>query len=149
VELLGSQCGTSPVTAQIDQVLVHEGSTAVSGGTLELRMSLSAPGVFVLPIADTTTPAGRVHPAESPVTVTDGVATTAITWEVPPCPRLARTGVPDLMVTAVVGTGGQVIERPYVLALGGEQLRVGITALCGDSVAARVLASASNPALTH
>lgn len=149
VELLGTQCGASPVTAQIDQVLVHAGSTADSAGTLELRMRLSAAGVFVLPIADVTTPAGRLHPDESPVNVTDGVATTAITWEVPPCVRLTRTGVPYLSVTAVVGNGGQVIERPYVLALEGEQLRVGITSLCGDSVAARVLASPSDPALTH
>jgi hypothetical protein len=149
VELLATQCGTQPVTALIDQVITHEGSSVDSGGTLELRMHLVAPGAFVLPIDDTTTEAGRLHPDESPAAVTDGVATPVITWEVPPCARLARTGVPDLRVRAVVVQGEQTVERPYLLTLGGDELRVGITRLCGDSVAARVLTSVSDPALTH
>ena len=53
------------------------------------------------------------------------------------------------MGVAVVSDGDLVIERPYRLPLGGEELRLGITRLCGDSVAAQVLASASDPVLNH
>jgi hypothetical protein len=149
VDALALQCGTRPVTSHIDQVIVHAGASADSGGTLELRMHLAAPDAFVLPIDDVTSAAGRVHPEESPASLVAGVATVVITWDVPPCARLARTGTPDLTVRAVVVTGDQVLERPYRLPLGGDELRLGITRLCGDSVAAQVLASASDPVLTH
>jgi hypothetical protein len=149
VEMLGTQCGTHPVTVHIDQVITHAGSTADTAGTLELRVHLSAPGALVVPIDDRTTEAGRLSPDESPAAVTDGVAVPVITWEVPPCARLARTGVPDLKVRSVVFGGDRTFERPYLLTLTGDELRVGVTRLCGDSVAARVLVSASDPALTH
>jgi len=149
VEALALQCGTRPVTSQIDQVIVHAGASADSGGTLELRVRLTAPGALTSPIDDVTSTAGRVHQEESTVNLVDGITTAVITWDVPPCARLARTGTPDLTVRAVVSDGDLVIERPYRLPLGGEELRLGITRLCGDSVAAQVLASASDPVLNH
>lgn len=146
VEALVGQCGTRPVTGSIDQVILHAGPTANTAGTLELRMRIEAPGAFVLPIDDTTSPGGRLTPFESPAALVDGVATPVITWDVPPCARLARTGLPELRVGAVVLDSAQnAIRRPYLLPLGGEELRTALTRLCGDPVATGVLTPTASP----
>jgi hypothetical protein len=145
VQLLSVQCGDRPVTATIDQVITHAGGGADSAGTLELRMHLQAPGAFVVPIEDTTTDAGRLRPDESPVHPVDGVATAVVTWKVPPCSRLAVTRVPKLVVSAVVLSGDSAIQRPYLVELVGDNMRVGITRLCGDDVAKEALITAQRP----
>ncbi|MBI1376653.1 MAG: hypothetical protein GC157_04110 [Frankiales bacterium] len=138
-EHLARLCGIHAVTAVVPQVIVHGGSSDAAGGTLELSVTLTVPDGFYVDVADVTSDGGHVQPTQGHLQVTDGASRTTLTWTPPPCERLASTGVPPVSIAVAAVVGDRVVERPYLVALTGDELRVGVQRLCGDAVAEAVL----------
>ena len=124
-----SLCGSARLSATVESAIMRSGSAPGTGGTLELDVSIGAPGADSLELAESVSAAGRLAPREQVLDVVGSTGRTQVTWLMPPCSALVDVGLPLLAVNAADRNG---ILRPYQLPLTGEALGIALTRLCPD-----------------
>ena len=127
-----SLCGAGKVTATVTAAFTRSGADNGTSGTLDLDITLSTPDTPWIELSDSTTGSGRLTAQDQVLMPSRGTARTEVRWQLPPCEALLDTGLPRLKVSLVTPdeTGG--VRRPYLVALDGEDLGIGLNRLCPD-----------------
>jgi hypothetical protein len=131
-DAFASLCSRSTPAATVTQAIVHSGGTDTSAGMLELTLAIRAEGAFLMEVAQgRDTAGGTLNPLENPVHLADGRGVLHASWELPRCTDLLAAGLPRFSVNLVGPDedGGE--QRPYVMTITGDELRVALERVCG------------------
>ena len=134
VRALAASCGTDVPRLTVDSARLRAGADGGRAGTLDVVVTVAATDARTLEAeAVGSLVVGNLAAMTFPVPVRDGRARLDLRWALPGCADVLRAGRPRLTVALV---GKQ--RRPYLLDLRGGDLRLVLSRLCGDEVAAVV-----------
>jgi hypothetical protein len=132
-------CSSAVPTALVTQAVLNSGGSDTSAGTVEITLAVHGAGAALMEVdqgADTA--GGRLTALDSPVHLEAGIGTLHAVWTLPRCTDLIAAGVPRFAVNLVAldQSGGE--RRPYLMAIGGDELRITLARLCGPAVGALI-----------
>jgi len=132
-------CATAAPTAVVTQAIVHNGGSDSSAGTLELTLRVSGDGAALMEVDQGTgTAGGQLAAFDTPVHLDHGVGTLHAAWTLPRCADLIAAGVPRFSVNLVNPDESGGLRRPYLMAIGGDELKVALSRVCGPAVSSLV-----------
>ena len=132
-------CATPAPTAVVREAIVHHGGSDSSAGTLQLTLRVSSRGAALVEVDQgTDTAGGQLSTLDAPVHLDHGLGTLHAAWTLPRCTDLIAAGVPRFSVNLVSPdeSGGR--RRPYLMSIGGDELTVALSRVCGAAVSSLV-----------
>jgi len=134
-----AMCSTAVPTAVATQANISNGGSGSSAGTLELTLVVRGDGAALMEVDQgTDTAGGQLSAVDTPVHLDHGVGTLHAAWTLPRCTDLVAAGVPRFSVNLVSPdeSGGR--RRPYLMAIGGDELKFALSRLCGPAASSLV-----------